>query len=100
MAFTGCGFTFGRQERGSALGTAVCKIQWNPTIMDTIGNQNVVCYSEMSLTQGLLGYSGRHGMHNWAVDHNMAVFFSELFLCCTLAGNTMQRLVLQVTVLI
>ena len=27
-------------------------IQWNPSITDTIGNQNFVCYNEVSLTQG------------------------------------------------
>ena len=37
---------------------------------------------------------GRRGMRNRAVEHNVASF-SELSLCCTLAG-----LVLQITVLI
>ena len=31
-------------------------IQWNLTIMDTIGNQNFVHYSEVSLTQGFPVY--------------------------------------------
>ena len=35
--------------------------------------------------------SGRHGMHNRAVEHNVACIFRG-FLCCTLAGNAMQRL--------
>ena len=29
-------------------------VQWNPSITDTIGNQQFVLYSEVSLTQGLL----------------------------------------------
>ena len=28
-------------------------LQWNPSIMDTVGEQHFVCYSEVSLTQGL-----------------------------------------------
>ena len=32
------------------------KIQWNPSITDTIGNQHLVPYSEVSLTEGLLVY--------------------------------------------
>ena len=31
-------------------------LQWNPSIMDTIGHQHFVPYSEVSLTQGLLVY--------------------------------------------
>jgi len=31
-------------------------IQWNHSIAATIGNQHFVPYSEVSLTQGLLGY--------------------------------------------
>ena len=31
-------------------------IQWNPSIMDTIGTQHFVHYSEVSLTQGLPVY--------------------------------------------
>ena len=34
----------------------LCCIQWNPSIMDTIGNQHSVRYSEVSPTQGLLVY--------------------------------------------
>ena len=32
------------------------ELQWNPSIMDTIGNQHFVPYSKVSLTQGLLVY--------------------------------------------
>ena len=74
-------------------------LQWNPSITDTIGNQNFVRNSEVSLTHGLPVYSGRCGMRNWAVERNVAAF-SELSLCCTLAGNSAQRLVLRVTALI
>jgi len=31
-------------------------VQWNPSIMDTVGDQNFVRYSEVSLTQGLPVY--------------------------------------------
>ena len=31
-------------------------IQWNPSITDTVGDQNFVHYSEVSLTQGLPVY--------------------------------------------
>ena len=51
-------------------------IQWNSSITDTIGEQHFVPYSEVSLTQGFLVYSGRSGMRNWA-EHNVAAF-SEL----------------------
>ena len=42
--------------------------------MDTIENQHLGPYNEVSLTQGLLvGVV----LHNWAVEHNIAAF-SEL----------------------
>ena len=49
-------------------------IQWNPCIADTIGNQHLVLYSEVSLTQGLLVYSVFqvgvvHVLCNRAVEH-------------------------------
>ena len=45
-------------------------LQWNPSIMDTLGTQNCVRYNEVSLSQGLTVYFR-------AVEHNVAVF-SEL----------------------
>ena len=51
------------------------QVQWNPSIMDTILDQNFVPYSEMSLTQELLVYiQYRRGKRNQAVQHNMAAF--------------------------
>ena len=50
---------------------------WNPSIMDTIGDQHFVHYSEVSLTQGHPVYSRRRGMRNRAVEYNVAAF-SEL----------------------
>ena len=46
---------------------------------DTIGNQQFVPYSEVSLTRGFQYISGRCGMRNWAVEHIVATF-SELYL--------------------
>ena len=43
--------------------------------MDTIGNQNFVRNSEVSLTKGYI--SGRRGTRNRAVERNVAAF-SEL----------------------
>ena len=34
----------------------MCAIQWNPSIMDTIGNQNFVRYREVSPAQGFPVY--------------------------------------------
>ena len=34
----------------------IMQIQWNPSITDTVGDQNFVRYSEVSLTQGLPVY--------------------------------------------
>ena len=51
-------------------------IQWNPSIMDTIGNN---IFSQGVPNLGFQCISGRHGMHNHAVEHNVAVF-SELSL--------------------
>ena len=48
-------------------------VQWNPSMMDTIGNQH---YNEVSITQGLP--ASFHVIHNHTVDHNTATF-SELF---------------------
>ena len=51
------------------------RIQWNPSITDTFGDQHFVRYSKMSLTQGLPVYiSGRRGMRNPAVQYNVAAF--------------------------
>ena len=47
--------------------------------------QNFVHYSEVSLTWGFWYISGRHGMCNWAVEHNVGVF-SELFLAVRWQG--------------
>ena len=63
--------------------------------MDTIGNQNFVRNSEVSLTQGLPVYSSRRGMCNRAVEHNVAVF-SEL----SFAVHWQGRLVLRIKALI
>ena len=43
------------------------------------------------------GVSGRRGMHNWAVEHNVTVFL-RAFPWCTLAAKTKQRLVLQLLI--
>ena len=51
-------------------------VQWNPSITDTIGNQNFVRSSEVSL-RGFRYISGRRGMRNRAAEHNVASF-SEL----------------------
>ena len=55
-------------------------VQWNPSIMDTIGTQYFVHYSEVSLTQGLPSGIFPVGVvpHNPAVEYNVAAF-SELF---------------------
>ena len=64
-----------------------------PSITDTIGSQNFVCYSEVSLTQRFPVYfSGRRRMHNRAVEHNMAAFSERSF-----AVRWQGRLVLPVT---
>ena len=60
------------------------RIQRNPSITDTIGNQNFVRYRGVPSSGGFRYTSGRRGMHNRAVEHNVAAF-SEL--CCTLAGK-------------
>ena len=71
-------------------------IQWNPSIMDTIGNQNFVRYREVSPVQGFPVYiSSRLGMRNRAFEHNVAAF-SELFFAVHWQG----RLVIQITALI
>ena len=54
-------------------------VQSNPFIADTVGTNNFVLYSEVSLIQGLLVFSSRYGMRNGAVKHNMATL-SELSL--------------------
>ena len=51
-------------------------IQWNPSITDTVGDQNFVRYSEVSLTQGLPS-----GIFPVGVVCVIA------FLCCMQAGN-------------
>ena len=33
-----------------------CCVQWNSSITDTVGDQNFVRYSEVSLTEGVLVY--------------------------------------------
>ena len=52
-------------------------IQWNHSITDTIGNQYLVPYSEVSLTQGLTLFPVGVVLRNRAVEHNVAAF-SEL----------------------
>ena len=52
-------------------------LQWNPSIMDTIGTQYFVHYREISPTQGFPVYSVGVVLHNPAVEHNVAAF-SEL----------------------
>ena len=52
-------------------------LQWNPSITDTLGTPNFVHYNEVSLSQGFRYISGRRGMRNQAVEHNVAAF-SEL----------------------
>ena len=47
-------------------------IEWNPSIMDTTGNQHFVSYSEVSDTVAV-GVV----LCKWAAEHNMAAF-SEL----------------------
>ena len=44
------------------------KLQWNPSITDTLGTQNFVHYNEVSLSQGFWYISGRRGMHNRALS--------------------------------
>ena len=51
-------------------------IQWNPSIMNTLGTQNFVRYNEVSLSRGFRYIFGRRGM-NRAVEQNVAAF-SEL----------------------
>ena len=68
----------------------VC-IQWNLSLADTIGINNFVHYTKVSLIQGLL--QGRHGP---ALSDSLAqrccVF--RAVSCCTLTGKAKQRLVL------
>ena len=59
-------------------------IQWNPSVTDTVGDQNFVCYSELSLTQGLP--SGIFPVGVVCVIAQRGCIF-RAFLCCTLAGN-------------
>ena len=55
------------------VGHSYVLIQWNPSIMDIIGTQHFVRYSEVSLTQGLpVGMV----LRNSAVEY--VVTFSEL----------------------
>ena len=53
----------------------------------------------MSLTQGGQYISSRFGIHNWDVEHNMAMF-SKLSLAVCWGEKAKQRLVLWVTALI
>ena len=64
-------------------------------IMDTTGNQNFVCYREVSPAQGFPDFSIRHGMHNQALEHNVAVFSGLSFVV-----RWQGRLVLRVSTLI
>ena len=64
--------------------------------VEPIGNQHLSLIVRCPLLRGFRYISGRRGMCNRAVEHDVAAF-SELFLCCTLAGKAKQRLVLQVT---
>ena len=57
--------------------TTTIIIQWNPSITDTIGNQNC------PQAQGFRYISGRRGMRNRALRG--CVF--RALLCCTLAGK-------------
>ena len=50
-------------------------VQLNPSITDTIGSQNFVHYREV--LRGFQYISGKRGMRNLAVEHNVAAF-SEL----------------------
>ena len=53
-------------------------VQWNPSITDTIETQHFIRYSEVSLTQGLLGiFPVGVVLRNPAVEYNVAAF-SEL----------------------
>ena len=47
-------------------------LQWNPSITDTIGSQQFVHYSKVSLTQGLPSVGVV--LCNHAAEHNVAVF--------------------------
>ena len=81
----------------SEFSTWFYQLQWNPSITDTLGTQNFVHYNGVSLSQGFRYISGRRGMRNQTVEHNVAGF-SELSFAMQ-AGNATQRLVLRVTVM-
>ena len=42
-------------------------LQWNPSIADTIGTNNFVHYSEVSLTQGFSVYRSVPGKRPWVL---------------------------------
>ena len=92
-SFTWLGFIVGFTHTPSN------EVQWNPSITDTLGTQNFVCYNEVSPISGAsdifpVGVVCVTGL----LSTTNCVF--RAFLCCTQAGNATQRLVLRVTVLI
>ena len=48
-------------------------------IVDTIGNQYFVLYNEVSLTLVVRYIFGKRGLHNQAVEHNVAMFLELSF---------------------
>ena len=62
-------------------------VQWNPSIVDTIGNQHFFPYSEVSLTQGIPLYLV------CCIEHNVAMFQSFLvkYEDCRVAGCLLFR---------
>ena len=73
----------------------VACVQWNLSMMDTIGNQHFVPYSKVSLTQGLPVYSGSLVCIIKLLSTTWLCFWELSF-----AVRWQGRLVLQVTVLI
>ena len=61
-------------------------------LVDTIGNQHFVPYSEVSLTRAFGMFPVGMVLHNWAIEHNVGAF-SELSFAL-LAGKAKQRMLI------
>ena len=64
-------------------------IQWNPSITDTVGNQNFVRYTKVSQTQGVPVYFRyRRGMRNAQSGCVLRAFFFSINNLCFRAMDT------------